>query len=77
MTVAAGRKATRRVALVGEPEANAPGTRLLIAELFEANRERLRVGLDRALDLIEDAFEARNTLAVKDALVEAGSDPYA
>jgi hypothetical protein len=57
--------------------ANAPGTRLLIAEVFEARRERISALFDRTLDLIEDAFEARNTLVVKGALVDAGPDHYA
>ena len=39
-------------------EANSPGTRLLIAELFEANRERISGELFRTLDVIEDTFEA-------------------
>jgi hypothetical protein len=57
-------------------EANAPGTRILIAELLEANRERINALFDRTLDLIEDALEARNTLVIKGALVDAGPDHY-
>ncbi len=51
--------------------------RLIISELFEANRERLKTILVRTLDLIEDAFEARGTLVVNGALVDAGPDHYA
>jgi hypothetical protein len=58
-------------------EANAPGTRILIAEVFEANRERINAVLDRTLDVIEAAFEARCTLVVKGTLVNAGPDHYA
>jgi hypothetical protein len=58
-------------------EANAPGTRVLISKLFEANRERLRAVLARTLDVIEDALRARDTVVVKDALVDAGPDHYA
>jgi transposase-like protein len=58
-------------------EANAPGTRLLISELFEANRERINAVLDRTLDVIEAAFEVRCTLVVRGALVDAGPDHYA
>ncbi len=47
------------VAVLASREANALGTRLIISKLFEANRERLKAILDRTLDLIEDAFEAR------------------
>jgi hypothetical protein len=54
----------------------APGTRLLIAELFEANHERISAVFDQALDVIEDAFEARDTVVVKGALVDAGPDHY-
>jgi hypothetical protein len=53
------------------------GTRLLIAELFEANHERISAVFDQALDVIEDAFEARDTVVVKGALVDAGPDHYA
>jgi hypothetical protein len=58
-------------------EANASGTRLVIAELFEANRERINAMLDRTLDVIEAAFEARCTLVVKGTLVDGGPDHYA
>jgi hypothetical protein len=45
--------------------------------LFEANRERLKAVLDRPLDLIEDALQARNTLMVKGGIVDAGPGHYA
>jgi arylsulfatase A-like enzyme len=70
------RAAARRIAVVGRPEANAPGTHSLIAELFEANSERINAVFDQTLDLIEDAFEARNTLVVNGAVVDAGPDHY-
>jgi hypothetical protein len=46
-------------------EANAPGTRTLIAELFEANSERINAVFDHTLGLIEDAFEARDAAVTK------------
>jgi hypothetical protein len=49
-------------------EANAPGTRVLISELFEANRERLNAVFERTLDVIEDAFEVRCTFVVNGAV---------
>jgi hypothetical protein len=55
-------------------EANAPGTRLLIAELFESRRDRLSRLFDQTLDLIEDAFEARKGFVVKGAIVDGGPD---
>jgi hypothetical protein len=58
-------------------EANAPGTRLVIAEVFEANRERISALFDRTLALIEGALQARDTVVVKGALVDGGPDHYA
>jgi hypothetical protein len=40
-------------------EANAPGTRIFIADLFELRRERVNALFDQALDVIEDAMKAR------------------
>jgi hypothetical protein len=51
-------------------EANAAGTRILIAKVFETNRERTSALFDRKLDLIEDAFEARCTFVVKGVIVD-------
>ncbi len=45
--------------------------------MFEANRERTNAVFDRTLDVIEDAFEARNMVVVNGALVVAGPDHYA
>jgi hypothetical protein len=39
-------------------EANAPGTRILIADIFELRRERMDALCDQALDVIEDAMNA-------------------
>jgi hypothetical protein len=50
------------LSLLASREANAPGTRLLISELFEADRELINALFDQTLDVIEDAFEARCTL---------------
>jgi hypothetical protein len=58
-------------------EANAPGTRLLISELFEADRELINALFDQTLDVIEDAFEARCTFVVRGAVVDGGADHYA
>jgi hypothetical protein len=46
-------------------EANAPGTRSLIAELFEANSERINAVLDQMLAVIEAAFQARKIVLVR------------
>ena len=58
-------------------EANAPGTRVLIAELFESRRERINAVFEQTLGVIEDAFEARTILVVNGAVVDAGPDHYA
>ncbi len=58
-------------------EANARGTRVLIAELFESRRERISRVFDQVLAVIEDAFEARKGFVVKGAIVDAGPDHYA
>jgi hypothetical protein len=47
----------------------APGTRLLIAELFEANREQINAVFERTLDVIEAVLQAQDTLLVTGALV--------
>jgi hypothetical protein len=57
-------------------EANAPGTRNLIAELLE-HRERLTALFDQTLDVIEDAMNARQFLVVNRVLVDVGPDHYA
>ena len=49
----------------------------MIAEVLAANHKRMSALLDRTLDLIEDAFEARNMLVVNGAVVDAGPDHYA
>jgi hypothetical protein len=58
-------------------EANAPGTRNLLAELLEHHRERLNALFDQALDVIEDAMNARHFLVVNRVLVDVGPDHYA
>ena len=58
-------------------EANAPGTRILIADIFELRRERLIALFDRTLDVIEDAMKARQFLVVNRVLVDVGPDHYA
>ena len=58
-------------------EANAPGTRNLIAELLEPYRERLDALFDQTLDVIEDAMKARQFLVVNRVLVDVGPDHYA
>ena len=39
-------------------EENAPGTRILIADIFELRRERMNALCDQTLDVIEDAMKA-------------------
>jgi hypothetical protein len=58
-------------------EANAPGTRLLIAQLLAPHRERLSVLFDKTLDVIEDALKARKTYLVRGVLVDGGPAHYA
>ena len=58
-------------------EANAPGTRILIAELLDYQRERLSALFDQTLDLIKDAFQARKIFVVRGVVVDGGHDHYA
>ena len=58
-------------------EANAPGTRILIAELLEPHREQLNELFSLTLDLIKDAFQARKIFVVRGVLVDGGPDHYA
>jgi hypothetical protein len=58
-------------------EANAPGTRIFIADIFELCRERVKALFDQALDVIEDAMKARQFLVVNRVLVDVGPDHYA
>ena len=62
---------------MGEQEANAAGTRNLLAELLDGPRERLNALFDQTLDVIEDATNARQFLVVNRVLVDAGPDQYA
>jgi hypothetical protein len=57
-------------------EANAPGTRILVAELLAPHRERLSRLFDQTLDVIEDAFQAPKIFLVKGAIVAGGPDHY-
>jgi hypothetical protein len=52
-------------------EANAPGTRIFIADLFELRRERVKALFDQALDVIEDAMKARKFATSGDEDVRA------
>jgi hypothetical protein len=58
-------------------EANAPGTRILIAELLEAHREQLNELFSLTLDLIKDAFQTRKIFLVRGVLLDGGPDHYA
>ena len=58
-------------------EANAPGTRNLLAELLEPHCKRLSALFDQMLDVIEDAMKAREFLVVNRVLVDVGPDHYA
>jgi hypothetical protein len=58
-------------------EANAPGTRVLMAQLLEPRRDRISRVFDQVLAIIDNAFQARRTLVVKGAVVDAGPDHYA
>ena len=58
-------------------EANAPGTRNLIAELLDLRRERLNALFDQTLDVMEDAMKARQFLVVNRVFVDVGPNHYA
>jgi hypothetical protein len=58
-------------------EANAPGTRILIAELLDAQRERLSALFDQTLDLIKDAFQARKIFVMGGVLIDGGARSHA
>ncbi len=58
-------------------EANAAGTRSLIAVLLEPYREHLEALCDQALAVIADAMKARQFLLVNRVLVDVGPDHYA
>ena len=53
-------------------EANALGTRNLLAELLEPHCKRLNALFDQILDVIEDAMKARQFLVVNRVLVDVG-----
>jgi hypothetical protein len=55
-------------------EANAPGTRCLIAELLEPHREQLNELFRLTLDLIKDAFQARKIFVVRGVLLDGRPD---
>jgi hypothetical protein len=56
-------------------EANAPGTRILIAELLDA--QRLSALFDQTLDLIKDAFQARKIFVMGGVLIDGGARSHA
>jgi hypothetical protein len=58
-------------------EANAPSTRLVIAELLDSQRERLNELFDQTLNVIKDAFGARKIFVVRGVIVDGGPDHYA
>jgi hypothetical protein len=56
----------------GRAGKRAPGTRILVAELLNSQRERLSALFDQTLDVIKDAFRARE-IVVRGVIVdEAG-----
>jgi hypothetical protein len=58
-------------------EANAAGTRQLLAELFEPHRERMNALFHQALEVIEEAMKARKFFVVNGVIVDGGPDHYA
>jgi hypothetical protein len=46
----------------------------VIAELFEAHRERLNELFDQTLNVIKDAFQARKIFVVRGVIVDGGPD---
>jgi hypothetical protein len=51
--------------------------RVLMAQLLEPRRDRISRVFDQVLAIIDNAFQARRTLVVKGAVVDAGPDHYA
>jgi hypothetical protein len=58
-------------------EANAPGTRILIAQLLAPHCERLIALFDQTLDVIEDVFQTRKIFVVRGVIIDGGPDHYA
>jgi hypothetical protein len=58
-------------------EANAPRTRLVIAELLDYQRERLNELFDQTLNITQDAFQGRKIFLVRGVLLDRGPDHYA
>jgi hypothetical protein len=61
----------------GRAGKRAPGTRILVAELLNSQRERLSALFDQTLDVIKDAFRARKSFVVRGVIVDRGPDHYA
>ena len=55
-------------------EANAPRTRILVAELLDSQRERLNELFDQTLNVIKDVFQARKIFVVSGLVVDGGPD---
>jgi hypothetical protein len=58
-------------------EANALGTRQLLAELLVPYRERMKEVFGQVLEAMKDALEARKIFVVKGVIVDGGPDHYA
>jgi hypothetical protein len=58
-------------------EANAPGTRILVAQLLDSQRERMNELFDQTLNVIKDAFQARKAFVVRSVIVDGGPDHFA
>jgi hypothetical protein len=62
---------------VGDSRSERPGTRVLIAEVLDSQRERLNALFHQTLEIIKDAFQARKIFVVRGVLVNGGPDHYA
>jgi hypothetical protein len=56
-------------------EANAPGTRILVAELLDSQRGRMNELFDQTLNVTKDVFGARKIFVVRGVIVDGGPDP--
>jgi len=57
-------------------EANAPGTRFILAKAFEANRQQMSEVFDLTLNAIREAMTARKLVLLDGSFVDCGPDHY-
>lgn len=57
-------------------EANSPGVRNIIADLFRRNWDRIKALFSQALDMLGEAMQARTVLRHKGRIIQGGPDHY-